>query len=286
METSQPARAFQKGDVQPMPKEARTFKKGTLLKHNGYSYSYALVDDARWDGSAFPPETQVVTEYGTSSYPVRAGDWIGGFVLASPAPEETWFRVGDRVRHEAHGPALGTLVRKGLCEGGWYVRFDDMSVESHNMESFMTRVSRTPEPAAEGKAELARKRAADLVCVRCDKPAVEAHRWQSDCHTASAGYCSPECRAVEHPAQSSPVKADKPYLDPYKVHMAFELGQLVNDPKNTASRNEAARLRNLAALRRDLDSSSAKRRAALGRRFDGRVGIDLEQAWSTPGDES
>ena len=90
---------------------------------------------------------------------------------------------------------------------------------------------------------------------------------------------SPAAGGRPEAAQPSPVKADK--ADPYAPK------HVSGDEHNAwQERNEAARLRNLAALRRDLDSSSAKRRAALGRRFDGRAGIDLEQAWSTPGDES
>ncbi len=82
--------------------------------------------------------------------------------------------------------------------------------------------------------------------------------------------------------------------DPYNPH-GFTREQVLREERNIALtmtnqsevglKNEAARLRNVAALRRELDIPAATRRARLEAKFGGRSQDDWS-VFSNPGGES
>ena len=180
---------------------------------------------------------------------------------------------------------------------------------------------RTPEPAAEGMGrivavsnppqpgsaffEMARREIdrADTAFVldRADAAFVRQCRQNIEGQWHDPGYDAPRgipcCKTNERGYRCgcpSPARLTSFKVDPYTEYRVTSM-QGRNDsyaqtitsdyPHNQTTRQEVEE-RRLAAAKRDLDSSSAKRRAALQRRYGGRPGIDLEQAWSTPVDES
>lgn len=166
-----------------------------------------------------------------------------------PAKPDWVPRVGERVRltnpritgiPSTYDGVIG-VMQSVMRDGG-----GDIVIPNGSRWSVCPEQLEPAPPPAAGMDELARKRAADLVCVCCDKPAVAAWHWQSDCQTASAGYCSRECREVDHPIKR---KWD---CDKYHGKASSDLDSRI------------------AAARAELDQGPERRASVKRSKYDGR----------------